>query len=71
VLYRKLKSLTGNSIQDFVRVVKLRKAARLLLESNQPVSDIAFLSGFQNSKHFSTAFKKQFGKTPTDYRTKA
>jgi ligand-binding sensor domain-containing protein/signal transduction histidine kinase/DNA-binding response OmpR family regulator len=70
VLYRKLKALTGNSIQDFVRVVKLRKAARLLLESDQPISEIAFQSGFSNSKHFSTAFKRQFGKTPSEYRIK-
>ena len=71
VLYRKLKALTGNSIQDFVRVVKLRKAARLLLESDSPISDVAFQSGFSNSKHFSTAFKRQFGKTPSEYRVKA
>jgi YesN/AraC family two-component response regulator len=71
VLYRKLKALTGNSIQDFVRVVKLRKAARLLLESDSPISDVAFQSGFSNSKHFSTAFKRQFGKTPSEYRIKA
>ena len=71
VLYRKLKALTGNSIQDFVRIVKLRKAARLLLESDHPITDIAFQSGFSNSKHFSTAFKRQFGKTPSEYRLKA
>jgi len=71
VLYRKLKALTGNSIQDFVRIVKLRKAARLLLESDHPITDIAFQSGFSNSKHFSTAFKRQFGKTPSEYRVKA
>jgi ligand-binding sensor domain-containing protein/signal transduction histidine kinase/DNA-binding response OmpR family regulator len=71
VLYRKLKALTGNSIQDFVRIVKLRKAARLLLESDDPIADIAFHSGFSNAKHFSTAFRKQFGKTPTEYRVSA
>jgi DNA-binding response OmpR family regulator len=71
VLYRKLKAITGNSIQDFVRIVKLRKAARMLIESDLPVSEIAYLCGFTNSKHFSTAFKKQFGKTPSEYRTHA
>jgi len=71
VLYRKLKALTGNSIQDFVRIVKLRKAARLLLESDKSIADIAFQSGFPNSKHFSTAFKRQFAKTPSEYRLKA
>ncbi|NVO20857.1 MAG: response regulator [Bacteroidetes bacterium] len=71
VLYRKLKAITGNSIQDFVRIVKLRKAARLLLDTNDPIADISFQSGFSNSKHFSTAFRKQFGKTPSEYRIKA
>jgi len=71
VLYRKLKAITGNSIQDFVRVVKLRKAARLLIDTDHPIADIAFESGFSNSKHFSTAFRKQFGKTPSEYRMKA
>jgi YesN/AraC family two-component response regulator len=68
VLYRKLKALTGNSIQDFVRIVKLRKAARILQESDYPISEIAYQSGFANSKHFSTAFKRQFGKTPSEFR---
>jgi len=67
-LYRKLKALTGNSIQDFVRIVKLRKASRMLLESNDSISEIAFQAGFSNTKYFSTAFKKQFGKTPSGFR---
>ncbi|TFH38621.1 MAG: hybrid sensor histidine kinase/response regulator [Bacteroidia bacterium] len=68
VLYRKIKMLTDNSIQEFVRIVKLRKAARLLLSAGNPISDIAFVSGFSNTKHFSTAFKKLYGKTPSQYR---
>lgn len=68
VMYRKIKMLTGNSIQEFVRVVKLRKASRLLLENSTPISLIAYNSGFSNTKHFSTAFKKLYGKTPSEYR---
>jgi ligand-binding sensor domain-containing protein/signal transduction histidine kinase/DNA-binding NarL/FixJ family response regulator len=68
VLYRKIKALTGNSIQDFVRIVRLRKAARLLNDPTLSVADISFRAGFANTKHFSTAFKKQFGKTPSEYR---
>jgi AraC-like DNA-binding protein len=69
VMYRKIKMLTGNSIQEFVRQVKLRNAARMLLKSSTPVSVIAYSSGFTNTKHFSTAFKKLFGKTPSEYRS--
>ncbi len=68
-LYRKLKALTGSSIQDFVRVVELRKAARMLLDSSLSISEVAFQCGFTNAKHFSTSFRKQFGKTPSDFRT--
>jgi YesN/AraC family two-component response regulator len=68
VLYRKIKMLTGSSIQEFVRVVKLRKAANLIVETSTPIAEIAYSTGFANSKHFSTAFKKQFGKTPSEYR---
>jgi AraC-like DNA-binding protein len=67
-LYRKLKALTGNSIQDFIRMVKFRKASRMLLETNLTIAEIAYQSGFPNTKHFSTSFRKQFGKTPTEYR---
>jgi AraC-like DNA-binding protein len=67
-LYRKLKALTGNSIQDFIRMVKLRKASRMLLETALTISEISYQSGFSNTKHFSTSFRKQFGKTPTEYR---
>jgi len=70
-LYRKLKALTGNSIQDFVRIVKLRKASRMLLESNASIAEIAFQAGFSNTKYFSTAFKKQFGKTPSLFRNQS
>lgn len=67
-LYRKLKALTGNSIQDFIRMVKLRKASRMLQETTLTISEIAYQSGFPNTKHFSTSFRKQFGKTPSEYR---
>jgi signal transduction histidine kinase/ligand-binding sensor domain-containing protein/CheY-like chemotaxis protein/AraC-like DNA-binding protein len=68
-LYRKLKALTGNSIQDFVRMVELRKAARMLLETQLSISEVAYQCGFTNAKHFSTSFRKQFGKTPSEFRT--
>ncbi|MFZ4521290.1 MAG: hybrid sensor histidine kinase/response regulator transcription factor [Bacteroidales bacterium] len=70
-LYRKLKALTGNSIQDFIRMVKLRKASRMLVETTLTISEIAYQSGFPNTKHFSTSFRKQFGKTPSEYRQRS
>jgi len=68
VLYAKIKVLTGYSIQDFIRIIRLRKAAHVLTESDMPVSEVAFTLGFANAKHFSTAFRKHFGKSPSAFR---
>ncbi len=68
VLYRKVKALTGYSIQDFLRIVRLKKAAQILTEGNISISEVAYMVGFTNAKHFSTSFKKLFGKSPTEFR---
>ncbi|MDF1572036.1 MAG: two-component regulator propeller domain-containing protein [Bacteroidales bacterium] len=71
VLYRKIKSISGYTIQEFVRVCKLKKAANLLINSQESISEIAYSSGFSNAKHFSTRFRKHFGVTPTEFRKNA
>lgn len=71
VLYRKIKSISGYTIQEFVRVCKLKKAANLLINTHESISEIAYSSGFSNAKHFSTRFRKHFGVTPTEFRKSA
>lgn len=68
VLYRKIKSISGMTILEFVRICKLKKAANMLINTTDTVSEIAYASGFANAKHFSTSFRKHFGMTPTDFR---
>lgn len=68
VLYRKIKSISGYTIQEFVKVCKLKKAANALINGNMSIAEIAYSSGFSNSKHFSTSFRKHFGVTPTEFR---
>lgn len=64
--YLKLKSYTGKSPQDFIRVIRLERAAALL-RGGHPVTETAILAGFDNPKYFSTVFKKYFGVSPSKY----
>ena len=67
LFYVKLKSYTGKSPQDFIRILRLERAAALLRSGHQ-VTDAAALTGFDNPKYFSTVFKKYFGVSPSKYQ---
>lgn len=67
MFYVKLKSYTGKSPQEFIRIVRLERAA-VLLRSGHQVGKVAEEVGFDNTKYFSTAFKKYFGVSPSKYR---
>lgn len=66
-LYRKLKSLTGMSPNEFIRDVRIKKACMLLQRSDLQVSDVAYMVGFTDPKYFSLIFKKEKGMSPTKY----
>ena len=66
-LQRKMKEQTGLSVAEFIRNIRLEQAARLLKEQKINVSQVAYSVGFSNLAHFSTAFKKHFGFTPTEF----
>lgn len=68
VLYRKIKALTGHSIQEFIRSVKLRRAKYLLITTDKTISEVSYLVGFSNTKYFSTSFKKEFEISPSEFR---
>jgi ligand-binding sensor domain-containing protein/signal transduction histidine kinase/CheY-like chemotaxis protein len=67
VLYKKVKAITDMSVGDLIRQIRFRKAARLLEEKQLSVYEVAYSVGFNDSKYFSREFKKQFGKTPSEY----
>ncbi|WP_288146322.1 helix-turn-helix transcriptional regulator, partial [Xylanibacter caecicola] len=67
LFYVKLKSYTGKSPQEFIRVVRLERAA-MLLRSGRQVGDVAVMVGFHNAKYFSTVFNKYFGISPSKYK---
>lgn len=64
-VYNKLKTLTGQSPNDFIRIIRLNKAKGLLESKKFTVSEVSYKVGFTDSKYFSTSFKKQFGISPS------
>lgn len=66
-LYNKIKSITGQSIGDFIRTIRLRKAAAMITQGEWSMIDIMYSVGIQTQSYFSKAFKQEFGKTPTQY----
>ncbi|MBU3024449.1 hybrid sensor histidine kinase/response regulator transcription factor [Zobellia galactanivorans] len=68
VLYRKLKALTGNTISEFIRGIRLKKAGQLLRETELNINDVAYEVGFNDIKYFRACFKKAYGKTPSAYK---
>lgn len=66
LFYSRLKSLTGKGPQEFIRIIRLQKAAELLKEGKS-VAEVAEETGFVNTKYFSSLFKKQFGMQPSKY----
>lgn len=66
-LYQKIKLITGQSIGEYVRAVRLRKAVEIMTHENVFLSDVMYRVGIQTQSYFTKAFKKEFGKTPTQF----
>lgn len=66
-LHRRMKELTGISSADFIRNIRMKQAATLLRSGGVNVSQVSYMVGFSNNAHFSTAFKKYFGMSPSEY----
>jgi signal transduction histidine kinase/ligand-binding sensor domain-containing protein/DNA-binding response OmpR family regulator len=66
-LYRKLQALTGQSPSDFIRTVRLQRAAQLLSANSGTVAQIADEVGFGSHSYFSKCFQEQYGKTPSAF----
>lgn len=67
-LYRDLKRIDGQSLADYVRNVRLEKAAYLLTNSNLNIQEIMLEVGFINNSHFTKTFKLKFEMSPTEYK---
>lgn len=67
-MLRKMKAITGESSDKFIRTLRLKRAAQLLQSSQLLVTEICYEVGFSSQKHFSSTFKKQFNLSPTEYK---
>jgi DNA-binding response OmpR family regulator/anti-sigma regulatory factor (Ser/Thr protein kinase) len=66
-LYRKIKALTGQTVNEFIKNIRLKRAAQLLEQNQLTVAEITYKVGFTDLQHFRECFKKLFGVTPSHY----
>lgn len=67
VFYRKVRGVTGYSPNEYIRVVRLKKAAELLMSHNYNVAEVSYKVGINDPFYFSKCFKQQFGVAPSVY----
>jgi len=66
-LYKKIKSLTGLSIGEFIRSLRLKMAAKILLSEDVTISEVIYRVGINSNSYFTKSFKAQFGVTPSEF----
>ena len=69
-VYRKVKALTGESINEFIRTVRLKRAAQYLAQSDTRISEIMYSVGFNSHSYFTKCFREHFGLSPKEYAEK-
>jgi signal transduction histidine kinase/DNA-binding response OmpR family regulator len=67
-LYRKVQALLDINVMDYLTEIRLKKAKYLLKETNRPMSEVAYETGFSSPAYFTTFFKQHTQKTPSEYR---
>lgn len=66
-LYEMIKRLTGQSIIEFIRTIRLNKAVYIMTHEDVSISEVIFRVGIQTQSYFTKAFKKEYGKTPSQF----
>jgi AraC-like DNA-binding protein len=66
-LYRKINAIAGVTVTEFIKEVRLKRAAQLILQKPESISEVAYRVGFNDPKYFSKCFKQQFGVSPAHY----
>lgn len=66
-LYKKLVALTGKAPLDFIRSIRMKRAAQLMIKSKMTIAEIGYEVGFSTPKYFAKSFKKEFGLSPSEY----
>jgi DNA-binding response OmpR family regulator len=71
VIFRKTKSLTGLNVVEFIRSIRLKKAALILKNNKLPIAEVSYMVGFSDPKYFSKCFIKEFGVTPSEHASRS
>ena len=66
-LYQKIKKLTGQSIGEFIRTIRFKKAVQIMTQQDVSLAEVMYSVGIQTQSYFTKAFKKEFGKTPSQF----
>lgn len=66
-LYRKLRGLTDQTVHEFIRNIRLKHAVQLLEQKKMTITEVAYAVGFNDLTYFARCFKKQYGKSPSEY----
>ena len=66
-LYRKLNALTEMTVKEFVRNIRLKRAAQMLVQKKLNVSEVAYAVGFKDLSHFRKCFRQEFGMSSSEY----
>jgi AraC-like DNA-binding protein len=66
-LYKKVKAVSGQSVNSFIRFIRLRRAAELFINTSCNVNEAAFMVGINDNKYFREQFCKLFGINPSEY----
>ncbi len=66
-MYRKIKALTGQSAIEFIRIIRLKQALKLMETQKHSLAEVAYLTGFTSPAYFTKTFKDHYGKPPSEY----
>ncbi len=66
-LYQKIKSISDQSIGEFIKTIRLKKAIQIMTHEDVALNEVAFRIGLHSHAYFSRVFKKEFGKTPSEF----
>ena len=67
LLFTKIKAITNQTPNNFIKSIRLKRAAQILKQKKLNVAEVAYKVGFKDPRYFSKCFQKEFGKTPTQF----
>lgn len=71
VIYRKCQDITGKTLVEFVRLLRIKRAALLIIKHGYNIAEAAYMVGYKDSKYFTKCFKEEFGVPPTTFKREA